>query len=87
MGLPGCSDRAVRFGVFEIDLRGGELRKQGVRLRLQEQPFKVLAALLEHPGEVDIVVETGRSDAIFDAWLDTARCDLSLRATATFGSR
>jgi len=42
----------VRFGVFEVDLRRGELRKQGLRLRLQEQPFKVLAALLEQPGEV-----------------------------------
>lgn len=52
MGLSGRSNGAVRFGVFEIDLRNGELRKQGVRLRLQEQPFKVLAALLDQPGEV-----------------------------------
>src|SRR5678815_949447 len=43
---------AVRFGVFEVDLASGELRKQGLRIRLQEQPFAVLAALLEHPGEV-----------------------------------
>src|ERR1700693_1119647 len=42
----------VRFGVFEVDLGRGELRKQGLRLRLQDQPFKVLAALLEQPGEV-----------------------------------
>jgi TolB-like protein/DNA-binding winged helix-turn-helix (wHTH) protein len=41
-----------RFGVFELDLRAGELRKHGLRVRLQEQPFQVLAALLEHPGEV-----------------------------------
>ena len=41
----------LRFGVFEVDLRAGELRKQGVRLRLQEQPFQVLAMLLERPGE------------------------------------
>ena len=41
----------VRFGVFEVDLRAGELRKQGMRLRLQEQPFQVLAMLLERPGE------------------------------------
>ena len=41
----------VRFGVFEVDLRAGELRKHGVRLRLQEQPFQVLAMLLERPGE------------------------------------
>jgi TolB-like protein/DNA-binding winged helix-turn-helix (wHTH) protein/Flp pilus assembly protein TadD len=41
----------LRFGVFEVDLRAGELRKRGVRLRLQEQPFQVLAMLLERPGE------------------------------------
>src|ERR1700745_603736 len=42
----------LRFGVFELDPRAGELRKHGVRVRLQEQPFQVLATLLEHPGEV-----------------------------------
>src|SRR3984885_4904174 len=42
----------LRFGVFEVDLRAGELRKHGLRVRLQEQPFQVLATLLEHPGEV-----------------------------------
>src|SRR5215467_728176 len=42
----------LRFGVFELDLRAGELRKHGMRVRLQEQPFQVLAMLLEHPGEV-----------------------------------
>jgi len=40
------------FGPFETDLRSGELRKHGVRLKLQEQPFKVLAQLLEHAGDV-----------------------------------
>src|SRR5438034_6867096 len=42
----------LRFGVFELDLRAGELRKHGLRLRLQEQPFQVLAMLLENHGEV-----------------------------------
>ena len=42
----------LRFGVFEVDLRSGELRKHGLRVRLQEQPFQVLTMLLEHPGEV-----------------------------------
>ena len=42
----------LRFGVFELDLRAGELRKHGLRIRLQEQPFQVLALLLESPGEV-----------------------------------
>ena len=42
----------LRFGVFELDLRSGELWKDGLRIRLQEQPLQVLATLLEHPGEV-----------------------------------
>jgi TolB-like protein/DNA-binding winged helix-turn-helix (wHTH) protein/Tfp pilus assembly protein PilF len=42
----------LRFGVFEVDLRAGELTKRGVRIRLQEQPFQVLAMLLEKPGEL-----------------------------------
>jgi TolB-like protein/DNA-binding winged helix-turn-helix (wHTH) protein/Flp pilus assembly protein TadD len=45
-------DVRLRFGVFEVDLRAGELRKHGLRIRLQEQPFQVLATLLEHPGEL-----------------------------------
>src|SRR2546427_12060886 len=44
--------RVVRFGVFEVDLRAGELFKQGIKIKLQQQPFRVLARLLEHPGEV-----------------------------------
>jgi TolB-like protein/DNA-binding winged helix-turn-helix (wHTH) protein/Flp pilus assembly protein TadD len=42
----------LRFGTFELDLRAGELRKHGLRVRLQEQPFQILAMLLAHPGEV-----------------------------------
>jgi TolB-like protein/DNA-binding winged helix-turn-helix (wHTH) protein/Tfp pilus assembly protein PilF len=42
----------VRFGVFELDLRTGELWKRGLRIRLQEQPFQVLAMLLEKPREL-----------------------------------
>jgi TolB-like protein/Flp pilus assembly protein TadD len=42
----------VRFGTFELDLRAGELRKQGVKIKLQEQPFQILAMLLEQPGQV-----------------------------------
>jgi len=41
-----------RFGVFEVDLRAAELRKRGVRIKLQEQPFRILSLLLEYPGEV-----------------------------------
>src|SRR5947199_10675024 len=42
----------VRFGAFELDLRARELRKEGRRIRLQEQPFQILRMLLESPGEV-----------------------------------
>jgi len=42
----------IRFGPFELDLGTGELRKHGLKTRLQQQPFRVLALLLEHPGEV-----------------------------------
>ncbi len=41
-----------RFGRFELDSRTRELRKDGVRLRLQDQPFSVLALMVEHPGEL-----------------------------------
>lgn len=44
--------RILRFGIFEVDLRAGELRKQGLKVKLQEQPFQILTMLLEHPGEV-----------------------------------
>src|SRR5215472_3489334 len=44
--------RLVRFGAFEADLRTGELRKNGVKLKFSGQPFQVLAILLERPGEV-----------------------------------
>lgn len=46
------SPRNVRFGVFEADLKAGELRKHGLRLKLSEQPFQILAMLLVKPGEI-----------------------------------
>ena len=46
------SDGVIRFGVFEADLRSGELRKSGVKIRLRDQAFQVLTELLERPGEV-----------------------------------
>ncbi|MBC8646614.1 MAG: winged helix-turn-helix domain-containing protein, partial [Thermoanaerobaculia bacterium] len=42
----------TRFGPFEVDLRAGELRKHGVRLKLTGQPLEILALLLEQPGQV-----------------------------------
>ena len=42
----------IHFSVFEVDLRAGELRRNGRKVKLQEQPFQILAMLLEHPGEI-----------------------------------
>ena len=42
----------LRFGVFELDPRSGDLRRNGLKLKLTGQPFQVLAMLLERPGEV-----------------------------------
>jgi len=42
----------VRFDVYELDMHGGELRKQGAPIKLQEQPFQILQILLERPGQV-----------------------------------
>ena len=42
----------IRFGVFELDPRAGELRKQGMKIRLQGQPVEILVMLLERPGEI-----------------------------------
>src|SRR5712672_2635096 len=52
MGTPATSARIVRFGIFEVDLNALELRKNGLRLKLSEQPFQILVMLLERPGEI-----------------------------------
>ncbi len=44
--------RLIRFGTFEVDPRAGELWKKGLRVKLQDQPFQILLALLEKPGDV-----------------------------------
>jgi eukaryotic-like serine/threonine-protein kinase len=44
--------RIVEFGLFQLDIRSGELRKAGIKLKLHAQPFQILAMLLEQPGEV-----------------------------------
>jgi len=44
--------RRTQFGAFEVDLRSGELYKHGIRLKVQDQPFQILALLLERPGDV-----------------------------------
>ena len=51
-GSEATEARTRQFGVFELDLRAGELRRNGMKVKLQEQPFQILAQLLEKPGEV-----------------------------------
>src|ERR1700752_5226385 len=46
------SSSIIRFGTFELELQTGELRHAGQKVKLQEQPFQVLAALLENPGKI-----------------------------------
>ena len=72
--------KIVRFGVYEVDLASGELRKQGIRLRLQEQPFQVLSALLEQPGQV-----VAREELIRRLWPDgtAVEFDHGLNAAVT----
>jgi DNA-binding winged helix-turn-helix (wHTH) protein/tetratricopeptide (TPR) repeat protein/TolB-like protein len=50
-GTDSCP-RTFSFGVFELDLRAAELRKRGVRIKLQDQPFQILSVLLEHAGNI-----------------------------------
>jgi DNA-binding winged helix-turn-helix (wHTH) protein/Tol biopolymer transport system component len=77
---PSAADKPpslLQFGVFEVDLRQGELRKHGRKIKLQDLPFQFLAALLERPGEVVTREELARklwSGALvdFDSGLNTA---------------
>jgi TolB-like protein/DNA-binding winged helix-turn-helix (wHTH) protein len=72
MFTPGATQAPAirRFGAFEVDLRTGELRKNGMRLRLSGQPFQVLAVLIERPGEVvtreELRSKLWRSDTFVD---------------------
>jgi len=63
-------ERRLRFGVFEMDLRTGELRKHGMQVRLQKQPFQVLAMLLEHAGEVVTREELQKNLWAVDTFVD-----------------
>jgi tetratricopeptide (TPR) repeat protein len=53
----------IRFGIFEADLQTGELRRAGVRVKLQAQPFRVLTLLLERPGEI-----VTRAEIVREVW-------------------
>ena len=65
--------RPIRFGVFEVDLQTGELRKQGLRIRLRDQPFQVLLLLLAHPGEVVSRDELQKQLWLADTFVDFDR--------------
>ena len=62
--------RTVRFGVFELDSRTGELRKRGTRIHLQDHPLQILAMLLERAG--DLVT---RDELIRQVWSDSVFVD------------
>jgi DNA-binding winged helix-turn-helix (wHTH) protein len=59
-------DGNIRFGPYQLDIRSGELRKGGTRVRLPDQPFQVLLMLLERPGEV-----VSREEIRSKLWLDS----------------
>ena len=78
MPTPASASRRLVFGPYEADLHSGELRKHGVRIRLQSQPFQLLAMLLARPGELvtreEICRELWSADTFvdFDHSLGTA---------------
>ena len=70
MATGSSNGRQVRFGAFEADLQAGELRKSGIKVRLQDQPFRVLALLLERSGEV-----VSREELRTEIWPDDTFVD------------
>src|SRR6266849_9716904 len=70
MSAPGANSGTLRFGAFEADLRSGELRKDGIKVKLEGQPFQVLAALLERPGQL-----VTREELQKDLWPDETFVD------------
>jgi Tol biopolymer transport system component/DNA-binding winged helix-turn-helix (wHTH) protein len=68
--LTPASHKRVRFGTFEVDLRAGEVRKGGLRIKLHRQPFEVLAMLLERPGEVVTREELQQKLWLSDTFVD-----------------
>lgn len=83
-GIPEVGHRVFRFGVFELDSQSGELRKRGVKLKLQGKPLQVLTALLERHGQIVTREELQKrlwpSDVFvdFDSGLNTAANRLRL---------
>jgi DNA-binding response OmpR family regulator len=72
--LGGCVSSELfvcRFGVFELVLRAAELRKNGVKLRLQDQPYQILLKLIEHSGEI-----VGREELRSTLWHEDTFVDV-----------
>src|SRR5262245_66400715 len=65
MSEPVTSRHLLRFGIFEVDLHAGELRKNGLKVRLSGQPFHILSMLLEKPGQA-----VTREELQKKLWLD-----------------
>jgi DNA-binding winged helix-turn-helix (wHTH) protein len=63
-------DRTFQFGVFEVNAVSGELRKNGARIKVQEQPFQILLLLLERPGEI-----IGREEIRAKLWAENTFVD------------
>src|SRR5580658_8716839 len=72
--MPPTLPSVVRFANFEVDLRAGELRKDGNKLRLQEQPFLLLTVLLESAGEVVTREELRKRLWAEDTFIDFDHC-------------
>lgn len=73
MGAVYTQSRILKFGVFELDLESGELRKSGMRKKLAGQPFEALCILLEHPQEI-----VGREQMRKRLWPDDTFVDYEL---------
>jgi DNA-binding winged helix-turn-helix (wHTH) protein/Tol biopolymer transport system component len=73
MNRSATSLHIIHFGVFEVDLRAGELRKSGLKIKLQEQPFQVLAMLLRCPGDVVTREELQKAVWPADTFVDFGR--------------
>jgi Tol biopolymer transport system component/DNA-binding winged helix-turn-helix (wHTH) protein len=70
--------RVIRFGLYEVDFESQELRKSGIKIKIQDQPFQILALLLERPGQIVTREEihkrlwAGDTFVDFDLGLNTA---------------
>jgi len=68
-----ANGRPISFGVFEVDLHAGELRKQGLRIKIRDQSFQILLLLLARPGEVVSRDELQKQLWLADTFVDFER--------------